>query len=65
MQPCLKVRTVFFTVHQIDLASGALGDHRELRFPFVLKLNVYGNSIYFNSRNNLEDNVKQLYRLEL
>lgn len=53
------------TVHRIDLDSGELGESWELPLPFVQKIRVRGDYVYFMYRDKVYDPVKRLYRFEM
>ncbi|MEM0996915.1 MAG: carboxypeptidase-like regulatory domain-containing protein [Bacteroidota bacterium] len=55
----------YTTVHRIDIDTGALILEWELPLPFVQKIRVRGDYIYFLYREGPYDPVKRLYRFEM
>lgn len=54
-----------YSIQQIDLISGKLkGSEIKINQPFVEKINVYNNQIYFIYKPNKEDARKRLYRMK-
>lgn len=54
-----------YSIQQIDLISGKLkGSEFKINQPFVEKMNVYNNQIYFIYKPNKEDARKRLYRMK-
>jgi hypothetical protein len=61
----LSAKSGYTSLHQIDLDTGELSRTWELPLPFVQKVRVRGNYIYFLYRDKEYDPVKRLYRFEM
>ncbi|MFZ4400275.1 MAG: carboxypeptidase-like regulatory domain-containing protein [Bacteroidales bacterium] len=53
-----------YTIQQIDLKTGKLkGNEIKINYPFVEKIRIHGNQIYFLYKQNNDDGKKLLYKL--
>lgn len=60
----LSLNDGLYSIQQIDLISSKLkGSEIKINQPFLEKISVYNNQIYFIYKQNKEDARKRLYRM--
>lgn len=55
-----------YSIQQIDLETGKLkGSETKINYPFVEKIRIYGNHVYFLYKQKKDDARKLLYKIDL